>query len=82
MRFSFATISTPRQALLVHPERNELRDGYHRALLPDPRVLRLMRLAPDIVEAILDGKQGAEVTLARVMGPFPIQWQAQSGRFA
>ena len=46
------------------------------------RFLRLMRLAPDIVEAVLDGRQGAEVTLARVMGPFPIQWQAQSGRFA
>jgi hypothetical protein len=28
-------------------------------------------LAPDIVEAILDGKQGPEVTLARVFGTFP-----------
>ncbi|MGN7871572.1 hypothetical protein [Paracoccus sp. 22332] len=41
------------------------------------RVLRLTLLAPDIVEAILDGKQGPEVTLARVMEPFPIEWDGQ-----
>ncbi|MFV0303463.1 MAG: hypothetical protein ACK5IP_21780 [Paracoccus sp. (in: a-proteobacteria)] len=38
------------------------------------RVLRLTLLAPDIVEAILDGKQGPEVTLARMMEPFPANW--------
>jgi hypothetical protein len=42
------------------------------------RVLRLTLLAPDIVEAILDGKQGPEVTLARVLQPFPAEWAAQS----
>ena len=31
------------------------------------RVLRLTLLAPDIAEAILNGKQGPEVTLAREM---------------
>ncbi len=36
------------------------------------RVLRLSLLAPDIVEAILDGRQGPEVTLARVLEPFPL----------
>lgn len=41
------------------------------------RVLRLTLLAPDNVEAILDGKQGPEVTLARVMEPFPIEWDGQ-----
>ncbi|CUH40173.1 hypothetical protein JSE7799_02903 [Jannaschia seosinensis] len=41
------------------------------------RVLRLTLLAPDIVEAILDGKQGPEVTLARVLEPFPVEWEAQ-----
>lgn len=35
------------------------------------RVLQLIFLAPAIVEAILDGKQGPEVTLARVLEPFP-----------
>jgi len=39
--------------------------------------MRLTLLAPDIVEAILDGKQGPEVTLARVLEPFPSEWLAQ-----
>jgi len=46
------------------------------------RVLRLTLLAPDIVEAILDGKQGPEVTLARVLEPFPVDWEGQRGSSA
>ena len=45
------------------------------------RVLRLTLLAPDIVEAILDGRQGPEVTLARVLEPFPVEWEGQSDHF-
>jgi hypothetical protein len=45
------------------------------------RVLRLTLLAPDIVEAILDGTQGAEVTLARGLQPFPVEWEIQSEHF-
>ena len=41
------------------------------------RVLRLTLLAPDIVDAILDGKQGPEVTLARMLEPFPMEWRQQ-----
>lgn len=41
------------------------------------RVLRLTLLSPGIVEAILDGKQGPEVTLARVLEPFPVAWSGQ-----
>ena len=41
------------------------------------RVLRLTLLAPDIVEAILDGKQGPEVTLARVLEPNSLKWNEQ-----
>ncbi len=44
------------------------------------RVLRLTLLAPDIVEAILDGAQGPEVTLARVLEPFPAEWEEQQTR--
>lgn len=46
------------------------------------RVLRLTLLVPDIVEAILDGKQGPEVPLARVLQPFPGEWAAQSDHFS
>jgi hypothetical protein len=45
------------------------------------RILRLTLLAPDIVEAILDGRQGPEVTLARLMGGFPEEWEAQRKSF-
>ena len=45
------------------------------------RVLRLTLLAPDIVEGILDGRQGPEVTLARMLEPFPDEWAAQTGHF-
>jgi len=41
------------------------------------RVLRLTLLAPDIVEAILDGNQGPEVTLARLLEPVPVEWSQQ-----
>jgi len=41
------------------------------------RVLRLTLLSPDIVEAILDGRQGPEVTLAKVLEPLPSEWGQQ-----
>ena len=45
------------------------------------RVMRLTLLAPDIVEAILDGSQGPEVTLASLLEPFPIEWSFQTEHF-
>ena len=45
------------------------------------RVLRLTLLAPDLVEAILDGQQGTEVTLARALGPFSVKWSEQAEQF-
>ena len=44
------------------------------------RVMRLTLLAPDIVEAILDGKHGPGVTLAAQMDGFPIEWTEQWAR--
>jgi hypothetical protein len=41
------------------------------------RVLRLTLLAPQIVEAILDGRQPAGVTLETLREPPPARWQAQ-----
>ena len=41
------------------------------------RVIRLTLLAPDIVEAILDGKQGQGLTLDVLLKPFPLEWSRQ-----
>lgn len=41
------------------------------------RVLRLTLLAPDIIDAILDGQFGPEATLANLMEPFPVDWEEQ-----
>ena len=43
------------------------------------RVPRLTLLAPEIVEAILDGRQAPEMTLPMLMGPFSMEW-ADQGR--
>ena len=45
------------------------------------RVLRLTLLAPAIVEAILDGRQPADLQLDDILKPFPINWQEQLDRF-
>lgn len=45
------------------------------------RVLRLTLLAPAIVEAILDGMQEPEITLAALMTPFPVEWVGQKAHF-
>ena len=41
------------------------------------RVLRMTLLAPEIVEAILDGTQPAGLTRAKMMQPFPLEWKHQ-----
>ena len=46
------------------------------------RVLRLSLLAPDIVEAILDGRQGPKMTLAQLLEPFTASWAEQKDMFS
>ena len=41
------------------------------------RVLRLTLLAPDIVEAILDGRQPRTLELQSLLKPLPANWTAQ-----
>jgi hypothetical protein len=41
------------------------------------RILRLTLLAPDIVEAILDGRQPAALQLADLLRPLPVEWTRQ-----
>lgn len=43
------------------------------------RVLRLTLLAPEIVEAILDGRPLERMTLPALMKPFPVDWERQRG---
>ena len=44
------------------------------------RLLRLTLLAPDIVEAILDGRQPADLALPALLKPFPADWVRQRGQ--
>ena len=41
------------------------------------RILRLTLLTPEIVEAILDGRQPEGMTLPTLMVPFPVEWERQ-----
>jgi hypothetical protein len=42
------------------------------------RVLRLTLLAPEIVEAVLDGRQALKLTTAQLFRPFPVEWEEQT----
>jgi hypothetical protein len=42
-------------------------------------VLRLTLLAPAIVEAIMEGRQPAEMALPELMKPFGVEWDGQRG---
>ena len=41
------------------------------------RILRLTLLSPDIVEAILDGRQPADLQLDDLLERFPLDWEGQ-----
>jgi hypothetical protein len=39
--------------------------------------MRLTLLAPDIIEAILNGRRLEDITLPRLLEPFPLNWSQQ-----
>jgi hypothetical protein len=41
------------------------------------RILRLAYLSPRVVEAILDGKHPARLTMKHLLEPFPTDWKQQ-----
>lgn len=43
-------------------------------------VLRLTLLAPDMVQAIVDRRQPPELTLPRMLEPWPVEWDGQRKR--
>ena len=45
------------------------------------RILRLAYLSPTVVEAILDGKYPAQLTMKDLMEPFPVDWSMQEKIF-
>ena len=45
------------------------------------RILRMTLLAPDIVDAVLNGKYSPALTLSALMKPFPIEWEDQQPFF-
>ena len=66
-----AAILSSRRVVTSAGQRHSLDPSHIRACS------RISLLAPDIVEAVLNGKQGSEVTLARVLEPFPNEWAMQ-----
>ena len=45
------------------------------------RILRLAYLSPTVIEAILDGKYPAQLTMKDLMEPFPMEWSMQEKIF-
>lgn len=41
------------------------------------RLMRLSLLSPELVDAVMDGHQPANITLANLMDPFPADWKEQ-----
>ncbi|MDR5655084.1 hypothetical protein [Ruixingdingia sedimenti] len=41
------------------------------------RLMRLSLLSPELVDAVMDGRQPAHITLANLMDPFPADWKEQ-----
>lgn len=45
------------------------------------RLMRLSLLSPDIVDAIMAGRQHPDITLANLVDPFPVDWNEQHAQW-
>ena len=45
------------------------------------RILKLTTLAPDIIEAILNGDEPSGLSLAQLIRTFPMDWEQQRAQF-
>ena len=45
------------------------------------RILRLVLLAPEIIEKIVDGRQPIDLTISNLTKPFPVEWRRQMQLF-
>ena len=61
------------------PSVRELAEAERVRLSYISRILRLTLLAPDIVQRAMDGE--ATAGLARLMEPFPVEWEKQREQF-
>jgi len=60
--------------MLLPPNRPKLR----RSTIPTSRILEsLTLLAPDIIEAILAGRQASTLQLDDLLKPLPAEWERQ-----
>ncbi len=65
----------PDLTIMKLAERKKLDHGYI------AKAIRMTQLAPDVIEAILDGRQPQSLSLADLMRPFPDTWNEQREYF-
>jgi site-specific DNA recombinase len=67
--------SDPDLTIMKLAERKKLDHGYI------AKAIRMIQLAPDIIETILNGRQSVSLSLADLMRPFPNGWNEQRQHF-
>ncbi len=65
----------------VYASPKELADKENIEVTHVYRVMRLNLLAPDIIEAVLEGTQPRTLTLQNIVRGFPISWKEQRAQF-
>lgn len=73
--FSETLAKEPDLTIMLLAKREMLDHGYV------AKAVRMTQLAPDIIEAILNGRQPQAMTLSELMRPFPDGWNEQRKHF-